>query len=480
MRRPRPHPTPAQAPPAAGAAPARAAASGGGRDGGGWGAAAAARGWVQLAFILLHLAAVLAVAIYQAVVDLEMLGALRHLPAARPPAPPGGGDASPAPEARVFWILTIISLIAAAAFAAGSVLLWVAGQAAVLRLRRGFRRRGVHLIVWLPTVVVALADFIKLIVLQSVINKLRWQGAWCSLPSEPAEIRQEQAFSSQPVYTFEAARVEAGRGTTDTPPCQTSGLAQQVRLAIITALVSVGLHTLLLFAREPRRVLPKLLGLLPAAVLTALLWIKPVTAMMVWAFAQRYYTDRGNFNLAAEAIVALVALALALGFSLTMGLVLAELGLVGRLVSRPLALCGCGPPAYMDEPSTGGTGGPGRGAAAAAPTHTGDVEGGEPKPPARRRGWPAALGGRGGAAAPRGAPRSLRRGARVAALQVVLLGQLPIVFGLLAPVVLVASLGVWNFWVALDLVVGAALLALLLGLCLLQRCSGGGPDAWVG
>jgi hypothetical protein len=46
------------------------------------------------------------------------------------------------------------------------------------------------------------------------------------------------------------------------------------------------------FAREPRRVLPKALAALPAALLTALLWAKPVTAMMVWAYAQRWYTDK--------------------------------------------------------------------------------------------------------------------------------------------------------------------------------------------
>ena len=80
------------------------------------------------------------------------------------------------------------------------------------------------------------------------------------------------------------------RGSTSAPPhaaCshlhphqptpQTSPLAQSVRIAIIVALVSVGFNTLVLYAREPPRLVPKLLGILPAALVTALLWLKPVT-----------------------------------------------------------------------------------------------------------------------------------------------------------------------------------------------------------
>ena len=76
------------------------------------------------------------------------------------------------------------------------------------------------------------------------------------------------------------------------PSRQSSALAQAVRIAIIVALVSVGFNTLVLYAREPRGVLPTVAALLPAAVLTALIWLKPVTSLMVASFAQRYYTDR--------------------------------------------------------------------------------------------------------------------------------------------------------------------------------------------
>jgi hypothetical protein len=60
------------------------------------------------------------------------------------------------------------------------------------------------------------------------------------------------------------------------------------------------------------------------------------------------------------------------------------------------------------------------------------------------------------------------------ALRATAVGQLPAVFGVLAPVVLVASRGVWNFWVGLDLVVGCAGLALLAAACAATSCCGRG------
>jgi hypothetical protein len=151
----------------------------------------------------------------------------------------------------------------------------------------------------------------------------------------------------------------------------------------------------------------------------------------------------------------------------------ADLKFISRLVSRPLALCGCAPPAYSDPAPT---------KAAAAPAVADEEAGGgpgaaaapSPAPPPRRRGW--ALFG--GAGRPPRRARTLRRALKVLSLQIMFLGQLPIVFGVLAPIVLVGSLGVWNFWVAIDLIVGAALLALLLVLCVVRRCGGGG-DVWV-
>jgi hypothetical protein len=114
-------------------------------------------------------------------VDFNLINSLNRLPAQRPPSA-GGGDASPANETRVFWILTIVTLAAAAAFALGSLLLWVVGQCVALRTRSGFRQHGVHALVWLPTVVIALSDFLKLVVLQ--VGKLGLCARACLADAE--------------------------------------------------------------------------------------------------------------------------------------------------------------------------------------------------------------------------------------------------------------------------------------------------------
>ncbi|GBF94972.1 hypothetical protein Rsub_07473 [Raphidocelis subcapitata] len=403
-----------------------------GGDGQQRGALKAAKGWLQLAFILIYLAAALGLAAYQAYVDFGLIAGLGQLPLARGPAPgSGAGTASPAPEARVLWVLTLASLLASAAFGAAALLIAAVGQCVALRLRRPFRQRAVHLVIWAPALVVAVVDFLKLVVAQSVINKLRYQGAW---------------------YTFEAPPAQFGRPTADAAPCEAGGaLAQSVRLALIAALCSVALNTLAPFAREPRGVLPKALAVAPAAVVTAVLWLKPTTAMMVWAFSQRWYTDRGDFGFSAEQIVSLLSLVFALGFSITFGGALADLRIVSRLVNRPLALCGAAAgPEYASEKQPSDEEAQ-SGAAAAAPPLAG-----KPQPPRRAR------------------ARTLRGGIKALAASGAALGQLPAVFGMLAPTVLVASRGVWNFWVALDLIAGGAGLALLAGACAVMRCRGRG------
>ena len=126
-------------------------------------------------------------------------------------------------------------------------------------------------------------------------------------------------------------------------------------------------------------------------------------------------------------------------------------------MQRPLALCGAAPPEYTKAgPASAHDPEAGLSAAAAAA-------------PRRHRGW---LRGGGGARPPR--TRTVTRALKVLTLQIMFVGQLPIVFGLIAPVVLVASLRVWNLWVGIDLILGGALTAMLLGACLARRCGGRG------
>jgi hypothetical protein len=114
-----------------------------------------------------------------------MLARLGQLPLARGPAPgarPGGGP-SPAPEARVLWVLALASLLASALFAAAAVLVAAVGQCVALRLRRAFRQRPVHLLIWAPAVAVAVLDFLKLVVLQ--VGGFSWECARAPCPPGP-------------------------------------------------------------------------------------------------------------------------------------------------------------------------------------------------------------------------------------------------------------------------------------------------------
>jgi hypothetical protein len=61
-------------------------------------------------------------------------------------------------------------------------------------------------------------------------------------------------------------------------------------------------------------------------------------------------------------------------------------------------------------------------------------------------------------------------------MQLYYIGQLPIAFGLVAPIVVYVSLKIWNFWVALDLTVAAVLMLIIL-LVVLGRCCN--RDRWI-
>ncbi len=67
-----------------------------------------------------------------------------------------------------------------------------------------------------------------------------------------------------------------------------------------------------------------------------------------------------------------------------------------------------------------------------------------------------------------------RAAAKVLLIQLYYSSQLPVVFGLLAPLLAVTSLGLWNMWLALDLLLGALqagafLLVLLARLTCMRR-----------
>jgi hypothetical protein len=131
--------------------------------------------------------------------------------------------------------------------------------------------------------------------------------------------------------------------------------------------------------------------------------------------------------------------------------VLTDLRLVSRLVNRPLACCHLSCPEYDAKALE-----------SARPSTTGSDNEPAPKGSLFSR-----LIGRGPSGPPR--PLTIRRAIKLTVMQLYYIGQLPIAFGLVAPIVVYVSLRIWNFWVALDLIVGAALMLIIL-LVVLGRC----------
>ena len=52
---------------------------------------------------------------------------------------------------------------------------------------------------------------------------------------------------------------------------------------------------------------PQILSVIPAAILTGLLYLKPVTSMLLLLYTQRHYVSRGDMSIRSESIVALIA-----------------------------------------------------------------------------------------------------------------------------------------------------------------------------
>ena len=239
-----------------------------------------------------------------------------------------------------------------------------------------------------------------------------------------------------------------------------------IKFAIIIAITQVAFNTIIFFSREPKRIVPKALAFVPAVILTALLWMKPVTSMMLFSLSQDYFVSQGDFRFAAEMIITLVSMVLAIVLSLMMAYVLTDVRLIGRLVNRPLSWCGLSRPEYSSKLASE------EAEAARAAAEAGDTGDGQRggfwsrlrpvRPPHRPR-----------------KPLTIRRAVKIVILQLYYLGQLPIVFGLVAPIVVYVSLGIWNFWVAIDLIVGAAL-TLIVILIMFGRCCMRDPYAWDG
>jgi hypothetical protein len=244
-----------------------------------------------------------------------------------------------------------------------------------------------------------------------------------------------------------------------------------IKFAIILAIAQVAFNTIIYFSREPKRIVPKALAFVPAVILTALLWMKPVTSMMLFSLSQNHFVSRGDFRFAAEMIITLISMVLAIVLSLMMAYVLTDVRLISRLVNRPLSWCGLSRPEYSSKLASE--------EAEAARAEAEAAANGDNGGKGRQGGFWSRLSP---VHRPSHRPRkalTIRRAAKIVILQLYYLGQLPIVFGLVAPIVVYVSLRIWNFWVAIDLIVGGALTLVVLFI-MFGRCCMRDPYAWDG
>jgi hypothetical protein len=342
-----------------------------------------------------------------------------------------------------------------------------------IRLRRLRRRALLLAAAWLPAAALALCDWCKLAVLASANNKLRGASAGGALDCAAGPSPQDE--------TRAAFHPESAAGTGSSTP-----ICDRFRMAVLLSVIGVAMTTLaLLWRATPRRWLSRLvLAPVLSVVAAALLLAKPVTSLGLFAYTQREaFARRGAGGPAgggggggsngmppwpAELVLALISLLLAsAGAAYALAAALA--------LGAPRALC------MLFEPRRRGTsvhrGLTGRGdkwieqqqqqqqqqqeqQGVAAPSSPELAA----APPAGA--YMAAPGTEPEAAAstPTGSAEPSRPSLLALLALLLLAMQLPAAFGLLAPVVALASWGDplrQNFWIILDLIFGIVGVALL-------------------
>lgn len=81
------------------------------------------------------------------------------------------------------------------------------------------------------------------------------------------------------------------------PTCNLTKLATNIRRVMVYAMLTIAFHMLLFFWHQPKGTVGKLYGLLPAALVVALLVLMPVCSLMNMYYTQYAFTrvvsDRG-------------------------------------------------------------------------------------------------------------------------------------------------------------------------------------------
>ena len=148
-------------------------------------------------------------------------------------------------------------------FSLSLALLWVPyisscrGGARSRRTKRTF-------LPWFCTLLLVGTAWFKLFAMTSLMNKMKGHGLWCST-TEYLDLK----------YAFTNAPAEK------VPNCSPVWFQGSIRQTLVYAVITVGFHMLMYFARQPRSAVGKLFGLLPVCLIVGLLIVKPITSLMV-------------------------------------------------------------------------------------------------------------------------------------------------------------------------------------------------------
>jgi uncharacterized membrane protein len=74
------------------------------------------------------------------------------------------------------------------------------------------------------------------------------------------------------------------------PTCNLTGLATNIRRVMVYAMLTIAFHMLMFFWHQPKGTIGKLYGLLPAALVVALLVLMPVCSLMNMYYTQYAFT----------------------------------------------------------------------------------------------------------------------------------------------------------------------------------------------
>lgn len=398
-------------------------------------AAVRAQAGAILTAIVVYWLAFLALNVYELQNDYRMLMRLRKVKWTKPVKKgPSGIDK----ERKFMWCVWAVHVVFCVLFAVSACVFSASRQFRMMRTGVKTAASGLRWMVWMCIIGAITTDWLKLYALGSVLNKLMYVNQWC--PGNNVKSELDYALKSK-------GGLRAVSPTPSSPGCSPHRATPLIRASIIAALANLLVNTFIYFARGPKGFFTKILSIIPAVVLTALLYLKPLSSMMLLHYSQRKYIMKGDFTVQSETVIALISQVLALLFSLQMAYVISDLDLFSVTATRLFMACGCKGQADAHDAAV-------KKATAAAEGKTLVQE----APMATPQAQVVVKDSQGEVVAPP-APRpvSLKLVYKLVVAQWFYTGQLPCVFGFLAPILATTVQSLWNFWVGLDLVLGAAM-----------------------